>query len=138
MCENLVMKQGNYKVPPGCCCMRWVAVLLLVVLVLSWRARAWIVLLHHDELNWRKLRPLQQRDFGLEDWALKERIMVTKRLSVASSTMSSTEARQPGSRPPKCHNQCPGCEGECLARPMYVSGSHGVSQHAIWTCTCVF
>ncbi|KAH7433773.1 hypothetical protein KP509_07G085700 [Ceratopteris richardii] len=41
----------------------------------------------------------------------------------------------PGSKPPRCHNECLHCRTQaCVARP---SISHSFPMHAVWTCSCI-
>eukprot|EP00250_Pteridium_aquilinum_P031268 c43339_g1_i1 orf=3-362(-) len=37
-----------------------------------------------------------------------------------------------GSRPPQCHNECPKCPGQCVARPTDMGGAHDVGESALW------
>ncbi|KAI5077407.1 hypothetical protein GOP47_0007231 [Adiantum capillus-veneris] len=137
-CPNSCVKRVPLLAPS---CMRLITLLLLLLLVLSWRARAWLDLLHHHhhhELKWRGAQP-RVYQVQHEGWTFRARRIVSASSSSLPSSSSKKAAKQPGSRPPKCHNECNNsCKGECLAKPVYVSGNHGILQHAIWTCTCVF
>ncbi|KAH7429022.1 hypothetical protein KP509_09G027700 [Ceratopteris richardii] len=121
----------------------------VLLLVLSWRARTWLFLHHHHggwhsaaEIKWKRVHPRAKEaahHSHHQDRVFRERKMMPNLLDASlSSPFLQGDSKQPGSRPPQCHNECPFCTGECLARPMYISGGSGFSQHAIWGCTCVF
>ncbi|KAH7433767.1 hypothetical protein KP509_07G085300 [Ceratopteris richardii] len=134
------------------CLFFFVCVLLLLVsVILGFYRLSCCACRLHDESQSLQLRHTQTQVSGVYDGKVGMKSLIhtstksqsiqlvdTSRSILRRGISGSTVSLIPGSKPPPCHGQCPGCySGVCVARPLFLRGSGGAAQHAVWNCLCL-